>query len=99
MLMKVSNLCYALDRATLAGSQEDWGENSQALFDLYKSLSKRLGEQVVRLAGEAADDVIAAVSSLILLPEEVECLPILHKSLETPVRPFTYLVTSQAISL
>ena len=98
MLIQIRELCGALDRATLTGNQEDWGEHSQRLFNLYRSLIKRVGDQVVHLGGETANDVVATIRSIDLLPEETECLHILQKSLTTPARPFTCLVTLEAIS-
>lgn len=98
MIVKVRDLCGALDKATLTGSQEDWGEHSQRLFRLYKRLSKHLGDQVVKIADESAEAILEAIRGLELLPEEIESLHLLHRSLNAPARPFTLLVTLEAVS-
>lgn len=96
MIVKVRDLCGALDRATLTGSQNDWGECSQKLFQLYKRLYGHLGDQVVTIADESADAILEAIRGLDLLPEEMESLHLLHRSLSAPVRPFTIMVTGHS---
>ncbi len=93
MIVEVKELCRALDLATLVGSQEDWGERSQRLFQLYRRLSKHLGDQVVTIADESTDAIVAAIRGLELTTEEVETLSVLHRSLSAPARPLTLLVT------
>ena len=98
MQVRIRDLCGALDRATLTGSQEDWGERSQRLFEFYKHLSKRAGDQIIHLAGETADDIIEALRGLDLLLEEMECLALLQKSLRAPARPLTCLVSLETVN-
>ena len=95
MQIKVRNLCNTLIRITFTGNQEEWGEHTQQLFDLYKSLIERVGDQIAHLTGETADDIIAAICNINLLPKEAECLPILRRSLNSfPTHQLSHLIGS-----
>ncbi len=91
--VKVDALCDALDRATLRGSREDWGRESEALYEMYEALRRLRGQNLVRLPQfSTAPDVVRAVrTQKVRDPVVTEGLELLARRLTSPIALKAYV--------
>lgn len=49
MEVTVTNICRELEKTTLRGSRDDWGEESERIFQTLELIKSRFGEKIVAL--------------------------------------------------